>query len=97
MAMSRHPKGHGPTGETVDSGDSARNPREIARVVGIVVALFLLVGFVVDNTQTVKVGFVFFDKQINLIWALLIAALLGAIVDRLVIIRRRRHKGPSAE
>jgi uncharacterized integral membrane protein len=45
----------------------------------------------------VNVGFVFFDTRISLIWVLLIAAVLGALVDRLVILlRQRRKKAPKA-
>jgi uncharacterized integral membrane protein len=74
-----------------------RNRRELVRLVAALVALALLVGFVLDNSATVKVGFVFFSTRINLIWALLIAAFLGALVDRLVILlaQRRRKKAAS--
>ena len=40
--------------------------------------LVLLIAFVLDNSHTVKVGFVFFNTELSLIWVLLIAALLGA-------------------
>ena len=70
-----------------------RDPREIARIVVAAVAVILLIAFVLDNSQTVKVGFVFFNTQLSLIWVLLIAALLGALADRLVILLRRRRKG----
>jgi uncharacterized integral membrane protein len=74
-----------------------REPREIARIVVAVAGLILLVAFVLDNSQTVKVGFVFFSAQLSLIWVLLIAAVLGALVDRLVILlgQRRRSRAPS--
>ena len=73
-----------------------RDRREMVRIGAAVVALILLVAFVLDNSQTVKVGFVLFSRQISLIWVLLIAAILGALVDRLVIlVRRRRRKAAS--
>jgi len=73
-----------------------RDRREMVRIVAAVVALILLVAFVLDNSQTVKVGFVLFSRQISLIWVLLIAAILGALVDRLVIlVRKRRRKAAS--
>ena len=73
-----------------------RDTRQIARVVVLVVGLILLIAFVLDNSNTVKVGFVFFSARVSLIWVLLIAAFLGALVDRLVIlIRQRRRKGRS--
>jgi len=73
-----------------------REPREIARIVVAVVGLVLLVAFVLDNSQTVKVGFVFFSTQLSLIWVLLIAAVLGALVDRLVILLGQRRRSRAA-
>jgi uncharacterized integral membrane protein len=70
----------------------------VARLVVTGLGLVLLIAFVLDNSQTVKVGFVFFNAQLSLIWVLLIAALLGALVDRLVIYlseRRRRAAKPK--
>jgi uncharacterized integral membrane protein len=69
-----------------------RDPRDITRIVVAVAALVLLIAFVLGNSQTVKVSFVFFHAHISLIWVLLIAAVLGALVDRLVIILRSRRK-----
>ncbi len=70
--------------------------REIVRIVVAVVALILLIAFVLDNSQTVKVGFVFFSARVSLIWVLLIAAVLGALVDRLVILLGQRRKKAAA-
>ncbi len=69
-----------------------RDPREIARLVGAAILLVLLIAFVVDNSQTVKVGFVFTSARVSLIWALLIAAVLGAGADRLWILLRQRRR-----
>ncbi|HUY66501.1 MAG TPA: LapA family protein [Acidimicrobiales bacterium] len=73
-----------------------REPREIVRIVVAVVGLILLVAFVLDNSQTVKVGFVFHSAQLSLIWVLLIAAVLGALVDRLVILLGQRRRSRAA-
>ncbi len=75
-----------------------RNPRDVARLVVSVVALALLVAFVIDNSNTVNVGFVFFSAHVSLIWVLLIAAVLGALVDRFAIYlgqRRRKARATS--
>jgi uncharacterized integral membrane protein len=76
-----------------------RDPREIARIVGAIAALALLIAFVLDNSQTVRVGFVFFNAKISLIWVLIIAAFLGALVDRLVILlgQRRRRRAAAKQ
>lgn len=79
-------------GSTGRSGQKKRETREIVRIAVAVVGLILLIAFVLDNSQTVKVGFVFFNTHISLIWVLLIAALLGALVDRLVILLGQRRK-----
>ncbi len=79
-----------PTGGSVTR--SKRDTREIVRIVAAVVCLALLVAFVLDNSQTVKVGFVFFNASLSLIWVLIIAAFLGAAVDRLFILLRRRRQ-----
>ena len=84
---SRDPSGRAPR--------KKRETKELVRLGVAIVALILLIAFVLDNSATVKVGFVFFSTRISLIWVLLIAAFLGALVDRLVILlaQRRRKKG----
>jgi uncharacterized integral membrane protein len=98
MAISPGVPQQGPPGR---APRKKRENREIVRLVVAGVGLVLLIAFVLDNSQTVKVGFIFFSTRISLIWVLLIAALLGALVDRLVILLRQRRKkarsrtGPS--
>jgi uncharacterized integral membrane protein len=73
-----------------------RSNREVARLVVAGLGLVLLIAFVLDNSQTVSVGFVVFTTHLSLIWVLLIAALLGALVDRLVIyLSQRRRRAAS--
>ncbi len=93
MATSPGASAQDPTGRS----SKTRERRDNIRIVGAAVALVLLVAFVLDNSQTVKVGFVFFSTHISLIWVLLIAAVLGALVDRLVILLRRRRKKAAAD
>ena len=81
----------GSTGRSTN--EHKRSNRELARiVVAALVGLALLVAFVLDNSQTVKVGFVFFSTRLSLIWVLIIAAVLGAAADRLVILLRARRR-----
>lgn len=81
-----------PVGHPGSSKGRRRSNREITRLVVAGLALILLIAFVLDNSQTVKVGFVFFNTELSLIWVLLIAAVLGALVDRLVIYLAQRRK-----
>ncbi len=69
-----------------------RSNRDIARITVAAIGLVLLVAFVLDNSQTVKVGFVVSSAHMSLIWVLIIAAVLGAAVDRLVLMLRARRK-----
>jgi uncharacterized integral membrane protein len=73
-----------------------RDRRELVRMGVAVVALILLVAFVLDNSNSVRVGFVFFSTRISLIWVLLIAAFLGALVDRLIILLGQRRRKRTA-
>jgi uncharacterized integral membrane protein len=66
-----------------------RDPREVARLIGALVLLGLLIAFVIVNTDEVKVGFVFFDHKTRMIYVLIVTALVGVVLDRLW--QRRRH------
>jgi uncharacterized integral membrane protein len=88
MAEGKRSPRQGASGQVSDQ----RSKREIARIVVAVVALVLLVAFVLGNSKTVPVSFVFFKHHISLIWVILISAFLGALVDRLVILLRQRRK-----
>jgi len=84
--MAQEPKESGPPSERT------RETREVARLVVFGLGLILLIAFVVGNSASVKVNFVFFNHEASLIWVILIAALLGVLIDRLVIALGRRRK-----
>jgi uncharacterized integral membrane protein len=71
---------------------------DIARIVAVLVAVVLLVAFIAENSSSVTVHFVFFTAHVRLIWALIVAAVLGLVVDRLIIylMARRRAGGTKA-
>jgi uncharacterized integral membrane protein len=73
-----------------------RDARDIARIVVAVVLVILLVAFVVRNSETVAVHFIFFTAHVRLIWVLLICIALGALIDRLVIWRQRKGRRAAA-
>ena len=68
-----------------------RSARETARLVLSVVLLVVLVAFVLDNRDEVDVGYVFGDAEVRLIYVLVITALAGAVLDRLLRWRLRRR------
>ena len=84
-------------GSSGRSAEKKRETRDVVRLVAAGIGLIVLVAFVLDNSQTVKVGFVFFSTELSLIWVLLIAAVLGAVVDRLVILLRQRRKKAATQ
>ena len=57
---------------------------------GIVVVLAII--FIVENLQEVQVKFLFFDTRAPLIFALLIAAILGVVIGYVAPLVRR-HRG----
>ena len=87
-------------GKTVPGGEArprTREARDVARLVAAGVIVVVLVAFVLDNSHSVKVGFVFSSATVPLIWVLIVTALLGAGLDRLVIWRRRQHRGKGTD
>ncbi len=76
----------------VADGDKPRDNREIVRIVGLVLAVVVLLALLVDNGQSVRIGYVFGDVRAPLIAVLAITAVLGAAVDRLLLWRTGRGK-----
>ena len=70
--------------------ETERDSGDVVKIVAILVLLALLVAFVIDNTDSVKVGFVFADRRPPLIIVLVVTALIGALLDRLFQWTRRR-------
>ena len=63
--------------------------REVARVTGLIIVAVILVALILDNSHSVRVGFVVTEREPRLIWVLIATALLGAAIDRLIRWRRR--------
>ena len=69
-----------------------RQPREgpsRTRLIIAVIVLAVLVAFVIANTRSVKVSFLFTDKKLPLIFVLVVTAIIGALLDRLWLLRGR--------
>ncbi len=79
----------------VAEGEKPRDRRETARIVGLVLAVVVLLALLVDNGQSVRIGYVFGDVRAPLIAVLAITAVLGAVVDRLLLWRTSRAKHRS--
>jgi len=74
-----------------------RETRDIVRIVAAVVILVLLIAFVLKNSQTVRVHFIFFSANVALIWVLLICILLGVVADRLLVWRQQKGRRDAAK
>jgi uncharacterized integral membrane protein len=73
-----------------DADRHERDTGDVIRFASVAVVALVIVAFVIDNTRSVKVGFVVTDKHPPLIFVLLVTLVLGAVLDRLVIWSRRR-------
>ncbi len=68
--------------------------RELIRLAGAAALVLVLVAFVIDNRHTVRVGFVVTDRRVPLIFVLVVTAVLGAVIDRLLRWKHRRKPAP---
>lgn len=62
----------------------------VVKVVVVLVIVVLFVLFIIQNSARVRVDFVFFSKQIRLVWVFLSCAIIGALVAWLLGRPRRR-------
>jgi uncharacterized integral membrane protein len=78
-----------------ETGQPSRSKKVMhwVRLGAAVIIVVLLVGFIVDNSEHVRVGFVFGHANLRLIWVLLVTAVLGALAGRLVPRLRARIAG----
>ncbi len=73
-------------------GDRPRDNREIARIVGLALTVIVLLALLLDNGQSVRIGYVVGSVRAPLIGVLAITAVLGALLDRLLLWRTGRAK-----
>jgi uncharacterized integral membrane protein len=81
----------GASGKDRRDGLDERQIKQLALVGGLVLVAILLLVFIVENSDTVSVSFVFFDARISLIWVIVLSALIGAVAGILLwrLFRRR--------
>jgi uncharacterized integral membrane protein len=66
----------------------------VAKAIALLVILGVLIAFIVANSQSVTVHFVFFTRRPALIWVMFACALLGAILGYLIGRPARRTRLP---
>ena len=57
---------------------------------GVVIALFVV--FFLQNSEHLRIDFLFFEKDTTIRWSLLVAVVLGILVDRIFSIWWRRRQ-----
>jgi uncharacterized integral membrane protein len=69
------------------------------RAWGLGVLILLVLIFIAQNSQTVKIKFLFFDASMPLIFGLLIAVILGALIGYIgpIVRRHQRDDQPPRE
>jgi len=72
----------------VASGRNGPNATLIA--VGVVLALFVV--FFLQNGDPSQIDFLFFEKRTTIRWSLLVALVLGVLLDRIFSIWWRRQR-----
>ncbi len=73
-----------------------RDTRDIVRLVVLGVLVLLLLGFIIGNSNSVRVDFIFFHAHASLIWVIIISVLLGVLLDRLAIVLAKRRRSRSS-
>jgi uncharacterized integral membrane protein len=72
----------------VASGSSGPSPTLIG--CGVLVVLFIV--FFLQNSEPLRIDFLFFEKQTTIRWGLLVAVVLGVLIDRIFTMWWRRRK-----
>jgi uncharacterized integral membrane protein len=80
-----------PAGVPARSSGRAISRRERARLLAAVVIAALLAAFAVLNLGDVKVHWIITSGQTPLIIVVVVAFLLGIVLDRLLVVRSRRR------
>lgn len=72
-------------------GLDERQVRQLAVVAAVVLVVSLLLVFVIENSDPVRVSFVFFSADISLIWVIVLSAVAGAVAGIFLarLLRRR--------
>jgi uncharacterized integral membrane protein len=77
------------------SSRRAISRRERGRLIAAVVIAALLAAFAVVNFNDVKVHWIITTGQTPLIIVIVVAFLLGIVIDRLLVVRSRRKNQPQ--
>jgi uncharacterized integral membrane protein len=68
-------------GEHQEVASGPKGPSATLIGLGLVIVLFVV--FFFQNSKTVKINFLFFEKDTTIRWSLLVAVVLGVAADRI--------------
>jgi uncharacterized integral membrane protein len=78
---SAHTRTEAPDKSNTGQMSSSRPDRKRMVALGIIALVAIwLVAFILSNSETVKVSFVFGDVALSLIWVMIICAVLGGVL-----------------
>lgn len=66
--------------------------RPSATLIGLLIVIALFVVFFFQNSEKTRIDFLFFEKTTTVRWSLIVAMVLGIIIDRIFTIWWR-HRG----
>ena len=80
-----------PSPRARSEGLDERQVRQLALAGALVLVVSILHIFIIENSDPVRVSFVFFSADISLIWVIVLSAVAGAIAGIVVsrLVRRR--------
>jgi uncharacterized integral membrane protein len=81
-------------GEPQTAASGGEGPNVTLIVLGIVVLLFVV--FFLQNSNELRLNFLFFERTTTVRWSLVIAVLLGVAIDRVGTMWWRRRKRDKA-
>ena len=65
-------------------------------LIGVAILVVLFVVFFLQNSETLSIDFLFFEKKTTIRWSLLVAVVLGVLIDRIFAIWWRRRQRNDA-
>ena len=79
------------TNEVQRDASSGRSGPSVT-LIALAVVVVLFVVFFLQNSEHLKIDFLFFEKDTTIRWSLLVAVVLGVLFDRIFTIWWRRRK-----
>ena len=75
-----------------DNSAANRSSGPSVAFIGLLIVIALAVVFFLQNSELVSIDFLVFEKRTTLRWSILMATVLGVLLDRIFSIAWRRRK-----